>query len=96
MKKLIASLILASLSGAAFAVPAEPQRLLLEAKPSHEQTETTVAEGGFERTPLGQQLADDGFDHTPLGQQLADDGFDRTPLGRMLAEGGSDRIERQG
>ncbi|MBA1272510.1 hypothetical protein [Stutzerimonas azotifigens] len=78
MKKLIASLILASLSGTVFAIPAEPQKLLFEAQPSHDQTTTTVAEGGFERTPLGLQLADDGFD--------------RTPLGRLLAEGGSDRL----
>lgn len=97
MKKLLASLVLASVASSALAVPAShPQPILGEAQSPVTveeglQHDRTVSENGFERTPLSEQLAEDGFDLTPQADQFADDGFDRTPLGQLLAEDGSDR-----
>ena len=110
MKKLLASMILASVASTALAVPpSHPQPMLGEAQSAptvqkHVFTDRTVSENGFDRTPLGEQLAEDGFDSTPQAEQfaedgfdmtpqadqVADDGFDRTPLGQLLAEDGSD------
>jgi len=111
MKKLFASIMLVSVASTAFAIPpSHPQPILGEAQSAftvqqHLATDRTVSENGYDRTPLGKQLAEDGFDFTPLSDQvaedgfdltpqadrLADDGFDRTPLGQLLAEDGSDR-----
>lgn len=95
MKKLLASMILASVASTAFAIPpSHPQPILGEAQGAatvqkHVLTDRTVSENGFDRTPLSEQFAEDGFDMTPLADQLADDGFDRTPIGQLLAEDGS-------
>lgn len=111
MKKLLASVILASIASTAFAIPpSHPQPILGEAHSAStvqnpDSADRTLSENGFDRTPLGEQIAEDGFDLTPIGKQLAedgfdltpqaqhlvDDGFDRTPLGQLLAEDGSDR-----
>jgi len=97
MKKLLASLILASVASTAFAIPpSHPQPVLGEAQsPSTvgkaAAGDRALAENGFDRTPLSEGLAEDGFDLTPQADQVADDGFARTPLGQLLAEDGSDR-----
>ncbi|WP_417779403.1 hypothetical protein [Stutzerimonas xanthomarina] len=111
MKKLLTSVILAIVASSAFAIPpSHPQPILGEAQGAetvqkHVITDRSVSENGFDRTPLGEQLAEDGFDltpisdqiaedgfdHTPISDQVADDGFDRTPLGQLVAEDGSDR-----
>ena len=97
MKKLLASMILASVASTAFAVPpSQPQPLLGEAQGASTVlnqvgSDRTLSENGFDRTPLSEQFAEDGFDLTPQADQIADDGFDRTPLGQLLAEDGSDR-----
>ncbi|MFL9813586.1 hypothetical protein D7241_10040 [Stutzerimonas sp. VN223-3] len=98
MKALLASLVMASVTTTALAVPpTHPQPLLGEAHSistvlDRAAPDRTVSENGFERTPLGEQFAEDGFDLTPQADRIADDGFDRTPLGQMMiAEDGSDR-----
>lgn len=97
MKKLIASVILASVASTAFAIPpSHPQPIVGEAQGASTvqapiSADRTLSESGFDRTPLGEQLAEDGFDLTPQADQVADDGFERTPLGQLLAEDGSDR-----
>lgn len=99
MKTLFASLILASIASTALAVPpSHPQPIVGEAQSAatvHKGAvaDPTLAENGFEHTPLGQLLAEDGFDLTPQADRVADDGFDRTPLGQLIAEDGSDRTE---
>lgn len=97
MKKLLASVTLASIASTAFAIPpSHPQPILGEAHSGStvqnpDSADRTLSENGFDRTPLGEQIAEDGFDLTPQAQHLVDDGFDRTPLGQLLAEDGSDR-----
>ncbi|MCJ0974866.1 hypothetical protein MST27_15950 [Pseudomonas sp. PS1] len=97
MKKLLASLVLASVASSALAVPpSHPQPVLGEAQGAATvrkdvMTQPGLAENGFERTPLGQLFAEDGFDLTPQADRLADDGFERTPLGQLLADDGFER-----
>ncbi|AHL73851.1 hypothetical protein CH92_01580 [Stutzerimonas stutzeri] len=97
MKKLLASMILASIASTAFAIPpSHPQPLLGEVQDAstvqkHAVGDRTVSENGFDRTPLSNQLAEDGFDHTPTGEQVAEDGFNLTPQADQLADDGFDR-----
>jgi hypothetical protein len=97
MKKLLATVILASVASTAFAIPpSHSQPLLGEAQGASTVLKSTgldrpLSENGFDRTPLSEQIAEDGFDLTPQADRVADDGFDRTPIGQLLAEDGSDR-----
>lgn len=97
MKKLFASMILASVASTVLAVPpSQPQPLLGEVQGTSTvfeeiRADRTLSENGFDRTPLSEQFAEDGFDLTPQADQIADDGFERTPLGQLLAEDGSER-----
>ncbi len=94
MKKLFASVILASVASTAFAIPpSHPQPLLGEAQSaatvqSALATDRTVSENGFDRTPLSEQFAEDGFDLTPIHDQVAEDGFDLTPQADQVADDG--------
>ncbi|WP_407294494.1 hypothetical protein [Stutzerimonas zhaodongensis] len=96
MKKLFASVIMASVASTAFAIPpSHPQPLLGEARSAATvqqglSTDRAVSENGFERTPVSEQFAEDGFDLTPQADRIADDGFDRTPLSEQFAEDGFD------
>ncbi len=63
----IASLFIATLASAAFALPQGP----VDANTSHSISTQKVAEDGFDRTPAGQTVAEDGFDRTPAGQTIA-------------------------
>lgn len=97
MKTLLASVILASVTSTAFAVPpTHPQPLLGEAQgastvQSEVLVDRTVSENGFDHMSLSEQFAEDGFDLTPLGEQLAEDGFDLTPQADHIADDGFDR-----
>lgn len=97
MKKLLASMILASVASTAFAVPpSQPQPLLGEAQGAatvldQVGSDRALSENGFDRTPLSEQFAEDGFDLTPIGEQLAEDGFDLTPQADQIADDGFDR-----
>ncbi|MCQ4279927.1 hypothetical protein NA643_12600 [Pseudomonas stutzeri] len=97
MKKLLASVILASVASTALAIPpSHPQPILGEAQGAetvqkHVITDRSVSENGFDRTPLSEQFAEDGFDFTPQAEQLAEDGFDHTPISERVVDDGFDR-----
>ncbi|WP_313089012.1 hypothetical protein [Pseudomonas sp.] len=97
MKKLLASVMLASVATTAFAIPpSHPQPLLGEAKStttvqSAPPTDLTLSENGFDRTPLNERVVDDAIDSTPQPERLAEDGFDLTPLADQIADDGFGR-----
>ncbi|SFX79789.1 hypothetical protein SAMN03159309_02766, partial [Pseudomonas sp. NFACC36] len=75
-RQLLMSLSLSLLASTAFALPASEQATP-QVKDSHSVYSQTVAEGGSDRTPLGESLAEGGSDRTPLGESLAEGGSDR-------------------
>jgi hypothetical protein len=83
-KQILTSLILASLSVSAFALPqSAPQSQFDDAN-----VDGAIAEDGFDRTNIN-RVAEDGFDRTG-DNRIAEDGFDRTG-GNRIAEDGADR-----
>lgn len=92
-KKIIASLILATLSASAFALPQQRvQPLLFESKASSTIAERTVAEGGAERTGVN-RVAEGGAERTGVNR-VAEGGAERTGANRV-AEGGAERLQER-
>ncbi len=67
----IASLFIATLASAAFALPQGP----VEATTSHSISSQKVAEDGYKRT--GGKIAESGYEHVG-GKLVAEDGYSRT------------------
>ncbi|WP_324733898.1 hypothetical protein [Pseudomonas paeninsulae] len=83
-KQILASLILASLSVSAFALPQSAAQSQFDGA----NAGSTIVEDGYDRTG-GNRIAEDGFDRTG-SNRVAEDGFDRTGSNR-IAEDGADR-----
>ena len=90
-KQILASLILASLTTSAFALPGIEQPPLIELQPV--QHESTLAEGGAERLLHSRSLAEDGSQRSKAFR-VAADGAERSKTLRV-AEGGAERVGRQ-
>lgn len=88
-KQILASLILATLTSSAFALPGNEQPPLIELKSVHH--ESTVAEGGAERLIESRDVAENGSERTKAFR-VAEGGSQRLIDSRDIAEGGSDRL----
>lgn len=89
-KQLIASLILSTLTGAAFALPGDEQPPLTELQ--HISAPSTVAEGGADRLIDTRDVAESGADRLIDSHNVAEGGADRLNDIRTVAEGGADRL----
>ncbi|MFG0381395.1 hypothetical protein ACF8C6_10625 [Pseudomonas sp. zbq_18] len=87
---LLASLILATLTSSAFALPGDEQPPLIERQPVHHQS--TVAEGGADRLIDSRDVAENGSERTK-GIRVAEGGSDRLIESRDVAENGSERTK---
>ena len=90
-KHILASLILATLTTSAFALPGDEQPPLTELQ--HISTPATVAEGGSDRLIEGRNVAENGSERTKAFR-IAEGGSDRLIEGRDVAENGSERVGR--
>jgi hypothetical protein len=92
-KQLIASLILSTLTGAAFALPGDEQPPLTELQ--HISAPSTVAEGGADRLIDSHNVAEGGADRLNDSSTVAEGGADRLTESHLVAENGSERVGRQ-
>tara|TARA_R100001244_G_scaffold23821_1_gene24419 strand:+ start:24407 stop:24733 length:327 start_codon:yes stop_codon:yes gene_type:complete len=89
-KQILTSLILASLSASAFALPqtvAQPLQYDTQAR-------STIAADGSDRTGAN-RVAEGGADRLNERLRLAEDGADRTGGPNRVAEGGADRLNER-
>jgi hypothetical protein len=89
-KQLIASLILSTLTSAAFALPGDEQPPLTELQ--HISAPATVAEGGADRLIEGRDVAENGAERTKAFR-VAEGGADRLIDSRDVAENGAERTK---
>ena len=88
-KQILASLILATLTTSAFALPGKDQPPLTEVKATH--SSETLSENGSERTKAF-RIAEDGAERTKAFR-VAEGGADRLNQRDDVAENGSERTK---
>ncbi|WP_439859088.1 hypothetical protein [Pseudomonas sp. MBLB4136] len=101
-KQILASLILASLSTGAFALPTSaapaPQNALkatLAADGSDRTGPGRIAEGGAERLHERLRVAEDGAERRQEHLRVAEGGAERLQERLRVAEGGAERLQRR-
>lgn len=90
-KQILTSLILASLSASAFALP----QTVAQPLQYDTQVRSTIAADGSDRTGGPNRVAEGGADRLNERLRLAEDGADRTGGPNRVAEGGADRLNER-
>lgn len=95
-KQILTSLILATLSASAFALPQASQtaaEAILAADGSERSSLNRVAEGGAERLQERLRIAEGGAERLQERLRVAEGGAERLQERLRVAEGGAERLE---